>query len=427
MLKIALALLAASGLLGAEEPFLTFAATGDMRVDPVYEKELTADLIPQDVVDKYRKDLGEAVHDPAGKPRYPFYFNYWQTRQNLADLAALHPKYFFILGDLVMGFGKDGGGSGRGSQPLKAQLDAFAAVLKGEPGPRDCRIVPLPGNHETTFKIFLPNGTKPSGVDAGDARTWRLWLEENHYAAPGGGNGPGVGALISAGGPKLQEDQKDVTYSFDTPDGSVHFVVLNTDVLTDQKSEEGGYETLGLVPLDWLEKDLDAAEHNPRIKHVFVISHKPIQPPSNFVPDPPDKVAPSDSLSPQVSTRLLDMLCSSQRHAKVRALICSHAHLWCADRLEPKNAAHTHPIWQVVAGNAGTRPEKFWRPAGGQFFGFTFFKVYPSGKVTLNSYQRPCPGPGTPAAEPCYAASKWAVPAQPRPQDLVLYEPGTVH
>ena len=77
-----------------------------------------------------------------------------------------------------------------------------------------------------------------------------------------------------------------------------------------------------------------------------------------------------------------------QANDKVRAYICAHEHLWECSRL--KKAPQ---VWQVIAGNAGSKLNSKWDPPEGTFFGFSQINVYASGKVGLVNYQRPTPKP----------------------------------
>ena len=66
-------------------------------------------------------------------------------------------------------------------------------------------------------------------------------------------------------------------------------------------------------------------------------------------------------------------------------------------------------VWQVIAGNAGSKLNSRWKPP---FFGFSQINVYTSGKVGLVSYERPVPTSGY------YKGT--AQPAKPKPE-VILY------
>ena len=372
---------------------LTFAFTGDSRLDPDFPKPMPVqNFLPPSLF----TETGQTYNGP--DTTYPWYFNVVQLKATLRDLAELKQpnfRYVFFTGDLVMGFGQGQAGAAK----LKAQLAGFSKVLAAQPLGQ-IQTIALPGNHETTFKTFV-NKKAISGADPDDTAAWQEWIKDNNLDPWGaqGGNGPHAGTTIWSGhlnNMKIKDDQSRMTYSFNSPDGSVHFVVLNTDMDSDVKSSEG-YEELGLVALDWATEDINNAQKNPAIKHIFVLSHKPIIPPADF--KGPGRY---DAMDPDMGAALREVLV---RDDKVRAMICSHCHLWHVDTLQSHldtNVANLRPV-QICAGNAGNSFESFWAPeteatavwrdgeTHGPFFGFTLVRVYQNGKVTFNSYQRPQP------------------------------------
>jgi hypothetical protein len=175
----------------------------------------------------------------------------------------------------------------------------------------------------------------------------------------------------------------------------VHFVVINTDTATSELTEDG-YETEGLMPLPWVKDDIERAQKDPAIKAIFVVGHKPVFAPANFQ-DPGE----DDHLNEAVAKPFRKILNDNN---KVKAYLVSHAHLFHVDTLAPTGAANARPV-QIVAGNGGTAFEKFW---ANPFFGFTLLKVYASGKVTYNSWQREVP-------DPYYGPYKDPAKAQARP------------
>jgi len=386
---------------GIQDPVLfSFAIAGDTRVDPTYPVKLD----------------------------FPHFFNIVQVQQTLRDLAATTPKpaYLFITGDLVMGFARDKGAT------LKNQLDDFLPAVRNVPGltlgQTLPQIVPLPGNHEMTFKQYTKGAdgklTMITGDDEQDNLVWRAWMHDNHFDSLGG-NGPIVSAVDSDTGKPIKDDQSRMTYSFNSPDGSIHFVVINTDTVTDILGDDG-FETEGLMPLDWVKKDLDSAAQNAAIKHIFVVGHKPVYPPANF-----EKPGKYDALHYPEAETFRQMLVGNP---KVRAYLCSHAHLFHVDSLADANVADkqfkgnasARPV-QIVSGNGGVDVEKFWHPeketdmvwrtdeTPGPYFGYALLNIRKSGKVTYNSYQRPVPKPYYgPYADPKLAVAK------PRPMETEI-------
>lgn len=414
---------------GLDPVVLSFAIAGDSRIDPTeipgVQKALPASAIAPK--GDYTWDLLKACHytdRTYATGNYPFFFNAVQLRLTLRDLAALgaaQPRYFFFLGDLVSGFKKDDGTT------LRVQLGDFSKVLKMEAADRKFEIIPLPGNHETTFKEFKDvgkEGDKPkwvnsSGAWKADSAAWVEWMhkKDNKFPTRLAGNGPSGEEALR--GIKLEDDQREMTYSFDEPlpDGSkVHFIILNTDTVTSERGPEG-FEELGLLPLDWVTKDIHAAQANPAIRHIFLLSHKPVRPPASF-----KAAGPYDKLHDLVAEPLRRLMLGN---SKVRALLCSHAHLWAAESLVPeagdlkgRQSSHERPM-MIVVGNGGTELEKTekvktpdgktvaktWAPGNDPmatwnpgephepFYGFTMILVYRSGRVAYNSYQRPVPDP----------------------------------
>jgi hypothetical protein len=421
----------------ADPVLLSFAVTGDCRIDPTNPKIAAKDFSADWLKDLSPDQLGRFHHLGGADGKYPFFFNIVQMRQDLKDLAALQPapSYFFITGDLVAGFQRNDQGA-----TLKDQLEDFQTAVQTVKLPGSLQLVPLPGNHEMTFKEFQKNYTVTvTGDDEADQATWRSWMSGNRYDTLGS-NGPGSGTLIGkddlAGLDaidtsdaqraalaalkdqvpiNLKDDQSRMTYSFDSR--SVHFVVLNTDTISSAQVEEADndnreeFQEEGLVPLAWVRQDLANAQKNDQIKHIFVLGHKPILYPRGLSSKgKPVTGGPDDTLNAALAEPLRQLLI---QNSKVRAYLVSHVHLWHADSLADgvkDGDASTRPV-QIVAGNGGTYFEKFWTPDGGPYFGFTLVKVHQSGRVTYNSYQRPAPAPifGGPAS-----------PAQPRPASVEI-------
>ena len=420
-LKFCLPLLATAGL-GAVQPLqdypiLSFAITGDTRLDPAYPTALDGNKLPPAFLTEFKK--------PALP--FPFTFNIVQVRQTLKDLQRVvpAPKYLFVTGDLVMGFAKEDVVTSKGvtrRQILEGQLNDFQKGVQ-VPGGHPPKLVLLPGNHEMTFKTYDASGKPITGDDDADEAAWDGWTRSNGYL-PANPNGPGKDALESVnGGHKLRFDQSAMTYSFN--DGPAHFVVLNTDTSTEE-IDEGGFETEGLIPLPWIKADIEAAQNDPSIKCIFVMGHRPIRPPSLTAPDKKGKPVvfkASDTLSAEVAEPFRKLLITNN---KVKAYLVSHVHLFHADTLADKGDAGTRPV-QIVAGNGGVDMEAFWQPGKepgmawrsgetkGPFYGFTVLQVYASGKVTYNSWQREPPVPYYGAYKDMSKAA-----AQPRPSDTVI-------
>ena len=294
-----------------------------------------------------------------------------QLRQTLADIAALNPvpPYVFFTGDLVLNQAQDNGAT------LGGQLNAWAQVYRSDPSGLSDKttLVPLPGNHEMLQKVHA-QGVSAEIPNPATGPVWVRWLSANGFDRFAG-NGP------TPAGPnpdQIADDQSKLTYSFTA--GDVHFVLLNTDTLTTTGN-------IGWIAYNWIEKDIEKAQQDPRIRTIFVLGHKPIV-------APPESVAVDAAIINPQSFQLNALL---NRSSKVVAYLCAHAHEW-----EAKQLGDGRAVWQVVAGNAGSQLEPSWNPPGGPYFGFTLVKVYASGKVGLVDFARPAPavyleGPTRPA------------------------------
>ena len=412
--------LAGFGVAQADDPLLlSFAVTGDTRVDPAYPKPLDTRKLPPAYLTEFNKRPTEP---------FPFCFNIVQLRQDLLDMAVMtpNPRYLFITGDLVMGFARSDQDTTDGHTReaiLEGQLKDFLQGVHPV-GVNPPELILLPGNHEMTFKTYRPDGKPITGNDDADDHAWSNWVHKNYFESRGG-NGPGLDALETVnGGHKLKFDQSHMTYSFNAPDaqkGPVHFVILNTDTSTDEITSEG-YETEGLIALPWVQADITAAQKNADIKEIFVLGHRPARPPT-LAAAKAGTFKASDSLSAEVAGPLRQLLVQND---KVKALLVSHVHLFHADTLADHGDASTRPV-QIVAGNGGVELETFWHPdkepgmswlpgePHGPFFGFTLVKVYQSGKVSYNSWQRQ-------PAVPYYGAyaDMSQAPARPRSSDVVI-------
>ncbi|MFI5457519.1 MAG: metallophosphoesterase [Isosphaerales bacterium] len=323
-----------------------------------------------------------------------------QFHQTLQDIAHLDPvpPYLFFMGDLVVNLEDDDG------KALKKQLDAWTPLFKASPLAAKTTLVPLPGNHEMLKKV-ADDKDQEDQIEVPNAATnarWLKWLRDSGFdtfakAANGPTNAP----------PNLDEltdDQSEMTYSFNL--GDVHFVVINTDTLNTNIDQDTNAPHIGWVPYHWLEHDVRTAQANAKVSAIFLIGHKPIL----DHPQAEEKAILNTNKHP-LGDQLQALF---QANDKVRAYLCAHEHLWDCSRLKkaPK-------VWQVIAGNAGSKLNGKWNPPGGTFFGFSQINVYASGKVGLVSYSRPTPEPPQK-----YFEGAPVPPARPQPE-VILYPLGT--
>jgi hypothetical protein len=280
-----------------------------------------------------------------------------QLRQNLTDIARLSPDYVFFGGDLVMGYADDSG------ENLQCQMKAWIGLVKSLPRSPKTRYVAVTGNHELNRKVGdlkLPN----PAMD-------HIWsdLVKPAGLVPAKASGP---TPKSSPKDNLITDQRALSFSFNR--GTVHFAVLNTDTRVSIKDPLSGETKIGMVPVQWLSKDLDAAEKNPGVRCVVVMGHRNVIDPGSCHGDAP--------IDPECATPMVTVLKS---HAKVRAYVCAHVHAF--DIAEIGNSG----LRQVVFGNGGSKLEKDWNPARGRTYGFGYFKAYTNGSLGVIPYLRPEP------------------------------------
>jgi hypothetical protein len=298
--------------------------------------------------------------------------NVAQVLQTFDDVAALPriPGQFFLTGDFTNGYEKDDGSTIRG------ELNGFAYLWKQHLLSTKCSLVPLTGNHELLYKDFTLPG-KPTNFLPGADLIWSNWLRTQRFNTFAGNfadvdsNGPtGLPPNLD----NLKADQSLLSYSFNV--GGVHFTVINTD------TETASNPTIGTVPMNWVTADIQAAQADPDVKHIFVMAHKPVNP--AFGEQGADGMIAAACRQPM--TQLL------RGNSKVRAYCCAHAHLFEVTSLADPASGASGPL-QIISGNGGTPPESYWNPSPAPFFGFTQVKVYQSGRTTYTSFQRPIPSP----------------------------------
>ena len=153
--------------------------------------------------------------------------------------------------------------------------------------------------------------------------------------------------------------------------------MLNTDTWTTTPDGSTQSTQIGWVALHWLENDLAAAQQNPALTAIFVLGHKPVV-------SPLGQTSAADAINPALASAVAALLDGTD---KVKGYLCAHAHQWDAAKLPGKRG-----VYQIVAGNGGSRLESGWNVAA-PYFGFTEVRVYGSGKVGVTSWQRPVPSP----------------------------------
>ncbi|HEX3150565.1 MAG TPA: metallophosphoesterase [Gemmataceae bacterium] len=317
-----------------------------------------------------------------------------QLKQTFTDIAGLKqkPSMLFFTGDLVLNLADDDGTT------LKGQLDAWADLYKKSPINGKLRLVPFTGNHEVLRKLKEEDDEEVPNKHCGPVFT--KWLKKSGFDTfANAANGP------TAGHPKddhLVDDQSELTYSFDV--GDIHFVVINTDTLSDVVDPKTKHPYAGWIPYNWIEKDVEAAQANKKTSAIFLLGHKPIQRHPHHEED-----AIVNEGDYKLGNKLVKLFAAND---KVRAYLCAHEHLWQCDTFDkaPK-------VYQVIAGNGGSQLNSKWKPNGGTFYGFSQINVYASGKVGLTNYKRALPPPPQKYFEGTPVAPK---PALPDPEQVLF-------
>lgn len=341
-----------------------------------------------------------------------------QTFKDVASEVNPKPSYLFLCGDIVRN-------EQPGTKTLSEQLDLWQVVYEGGAlaNSEATLVIPFTGNHEVLTSVEYADGGFYETPNSLAYETWDKWLDKNKHFPAGQGNGP------PAGGPDLLTgDNKQQSYSFDAPmaDGKMaHFVVLNTDSLsTFSNSESACYQppqegvsykgkpikgtmsqpVPGWIALDWATKDIAKAVVDPKTDVVFVLGHKPIL---NESDSPDTESTGRDTIfncgDKQLAAQLFASFQAAQEAGKFGGYLCAHQHLWNAFQMK---GASGPPIWQVIAGNGGTKLNS------GDQFGFTFVEIYKSGKITATSYGRKVPD--------AYYYAPTDTPAQPIGDPIIL-------
>ena len=276
-------------------------------------------------------------------PSNPSTANVAQLNRTFQDILALKnkPKYFFFVGDMVMGYVDND------TALLRTELTAWVALYE-QSGLKQAgvELVPTSGNHEV-----LLGHDKPADADAE-----RIFLEiMKPYIR--NNNGPAIGGPDS-----LKTDQSQLTYSFDYR--NTHFVMLSTD----------GVDKVSKIPYHWVTEDLKEAKQK-GAEHIFALGHKP----AYCYPG-------EDGLGLYPNER--DSFWNALEKCHAEAMIAAHNHIYY--RAQPD----AYKTYQIVAGNGGSPLSAFAASPWQKNFGFVLVEVYQSGKVLLKEYARDIPADG---------------------------------
>jgi hypothetical protein len=303
---------------------------------------------------------------------------YNQLVQTLHDLSQLTtpPRYTFFTGDIVNNLIADQG------EVLSGQLNGWIQIVRHSTLWKKSEFVCMPGNHEV-LEWIGEDGEVPNPP------CYPIWqgFVKGHGLARHGGNGPKGG-----GADHLVGDQSSTTYSF--TDNHVHFVVVNTDSLSTAMDPQTGHPYGSWIPIHWIERDFRRAEADPDVRTILMLGHKPLHQRSLGAEHTPIELP--------LSKRLEHLMLTTP---KFRAYLTGHEHLWRANRIRARGP------WQLIMGNAGTKPDEPWLSHG--YFGFTLFNLYSDGDVGVVDCRRPIPKPYYGPATPAVRQPEWLLSAGP--------------
>lgn len=251
------------------------------------------------------------------------------------------PKYFFFLGDLVLGLNTDTG-------VLSAQLAAWKQLYYDTAfspiSTSGIQMIAVPGNHEMLYYNKKINSETPLNGSL------NVWMNQ-------------VGAFMPTNNPTLSRAtgaQNQATYSF--TDGAAHFIIMNTDTYYPNSSQ-----TMGLTDTAWINADLKTAGSNPAIKNIFLMGHKPLVTVKNGY------------LQNETGEQVVDAAVRNSlwpiMNNYLTAELSAHVHDYL--RFQPDSAN----FYQVIAGNGGSK-------GSAQFFGYSVIYVMKNGSVVLKSMGR---------------------------------------
>lgn len=276
--------------------------------------------------------------------------NLSQLSRTFNEVCNLNPKpkFFFFLGDLVLGLSTR-------NKYLENQLKAWKAVYHDTTfspiAQSGISMVAIPGNHEMLYMDKTAKGKRELPFVQAAA----IWQKEMQAFMPPGKINyppPSKGAV----------DYNQLTYSFDYE--NTHFVLVNTDTYVPEQPQQ-----IGLAPAKWIAADIQAAKKQPDNKHVFVLGHKPC-----YV----DDVKEADDI---MDTSVTNVVWPAMQQYQAEAMLSAHSHQYYRTQPAPNQT------YQVIAGNGGSKYAGS-LPDDLKFYGYSVVYVMKNGKVLLRSMGR---------------------------------------
>lgn len=260
------------------------------------------------------------------------------------------PSHLFLLGDVILGY--------TSYLSTVEQLKAWKTLYERSPlAGSSTEMVPVVGNHEMLLSFQDREKVWHDYPNPPAARAWKEVLRPLLKWR----DGP---TMEGENPDRLVFDQEDL--SFTVRHGPILYILLNTDTFVDQT-------TTGDIPLHWLRERLEEGQHDPTVRHIFVMGHKPL-----VKPEMEAWIIREEEIEPT-----LELFNS---HSKVRAFLTAHYHWWDY-RTMPGG------VPQIIAGNGGSPVKGPFLEPGVGYFGYTVVDIFESGKIVVESWGRSIPEP----------------------------------
>lgn len=308
--------------------------------------------------------------------------NVFQLKRTFNEVCSMpiKPKFFFFLGDLVLGLtqGKNAQGQDTLAQELTAWVQQFQADTFSNMPNSGIRMIAVPGNHEMLYKVHNPKESESEKISANDKKGKKKKFKEELPWASAPAVWRSVMQPFSIQAPDDYGlsycSQDSLTYSFNYK--NTHFVILNTDMYVPANPD-----SVGVVPAPWIASDVTAAR-TANSKHIFVMGHKP----AYIIYDTALTRAKAAKKDDIIDTNSTNIMWPALVNNQVEGMLSAHRHEFLVT--QPVQGQTT----QLVAGNGGSLYESH-LPTNNQFFGYTKIYVMKNGQVLARSFGRLTPGP----------------------------------
>lgn len=279
-----------------------------------------------------------------------------ELKRTFNEVANLNPqpKYFFFLGDLVLGLDTT---SGKLAGELSSWVSNFNDPSFSDMANSPVELIAVPGNHEMLW--YNEAADAGNGAEQPWEPSMEIWEQEVGSFKP---NAP-----MNTAGTGVQRG----TYSFNYNDS--HFILINTDTYDQQ-------EECGNIPATWIVNDIEAARADTSINHIFLMGHKP-----SYIKSYQEGQSPRSGID-IIQTGLTDSIWPVMESNQVEAMLSAHSHQYWRSQPD-SNATGAGDSYQIVAGNGGSPYVKH-LPDEDKFYGYTIVYVMLDGTVQLRSMGR---------------------------------------